>query len=134
MAVKRPDLDGLKFRMPGSDGVYLIDQGQKRGIPSAAVFDALFRDWSDIHLDINIDNIENGPPIPETAILFRCTDSSSVFFLDGVAPNQTKRGITSPAVMDRFRFSWQRINVWNAPLSSIGFNDGPLLTKEGRSS
>ena len=68
-----------------------------------------------------------GNNIPETAILFKCIDSPKVFLLDGVAPNQSKRWITSPAVMDRYNFDWNKIHVFNVPLSALKFPDGPNI-------
>jgi hypothetical protein len=128
----RPDLDGLRIRMPGDDTVWVIDRGKKRGIPSPAVYNGLFSTWENIHLDLDVASIETGDVIPETAILFKCTDSPKVFLLDGISPNQTKRHIASPAVMARFQFSWNRIHVWNAPIASISYPDGPQITKTGR--
>jgi len=124
----RTDLDGLRFRKPGEDTVYVIDQGKKRGIPNPGVYDALFKTWDNIHLDIDINAIDDGPAVDQTAILFRCYDNPKVFLFD----NGKKRWIESPAVMDRFQFNWNSIHVWNTPLSAIGYPDGPTITKTGR--
>jgi len=126
----RTDLDGLRIRMPGNDAVYLMDKGKKRHIPNPAVYNELFRNWDNIHLDL--DKIDTGAPLPETAILFRCVDDPKVFLLDGAPPHQVKRHIANPSVMDRFQFNWSKIHVWNVPLSAIGFPDGDTLTKVGR--
>lgn len=123
----RPDLNGLRVKLPGHPAIYLMDMGKKRHIPNPAVYNQIFQDWQDIVQDINIDAIEMGDPIPETAILWRCADSPKVFFLDGVAPNQTKRHVASPAVMDRYNFDWNKIHVWSVPLEAIGYPDGPQV-------
>jgi hypothetical protein len=120
----RTDLNGLRVRLPGTAPIYLIDLGKKRHIPNPQVYNELFSTWEKLVEDINIDDIPTGDPIPETAILFRCIDSPKVFLLDGVSPNQVKRHIVAPNVMDRYRFNWHHIHVWNVPLSAIGYPDG----------
>lgn len=132
MPSNRKDLDGLRFRMPGSDPVFLIDRGEKRHIPNPEVYRELFRDWRFIHLDIDIDEITTGTPIPENSFLFKCVDSPKVFLLDGTPPNQVKRHIVSPAVMERFQFNWDRIHRFNVPVDMIGIPDGDPITKTGR--
>ena len=124
----RVDLEGLRFRKPGEDTVYLIDQGKKRAIPDPNVYAALFRTWDNIHLDIDINAIDDGPPVGTTAILFRCYDGPAVYLLD----NNKKRLITSPGVMERFQFDWNRIHVWNVSISQLNYQDGPTISKEGR--
>jgi hypothetical protein len=125
---KRIDLDGLRFRMPGDDAVYLIDQGQKRHIADPFVYNALFRDWQNIHLDIDIASIDTGPAIDDSAFLFKCFDSAKVFLFD----QGKKRHVATTAVMERFQFNWDQVQRYNSPLSSIGWPDGVELTKTGR--
>lgn len=120
----RNDLNGLRVRLPGHPAIYLMDLGKKRHIPNPQVFNELFSTWEGVVQDINVDEIPTGDPIPETAILFRVAESPKVFLLDGVAPNQVKRHIVAPAVMDRYTFNWHHIHVWNVPLSAIGYEDG----------
>jgi len=125
---KRPDLNGLRVALPGAAPIYLIDEGMRRWIPNPQVYDQLFKDWNGIVFDININDIDQGTNISETVILFRCYDSPKVFLLDGVAPQQTKRWITSPEVMARYNFDWNKVHVWNVPLSAIKYPDGPNIT------
>jgi len=120
----RSDLDGLRVRMPGTDTVYLIDQGKKRGIPNPQVYNALFRTWDNIHLDIDIDAITTGKVIDVNAILYKILSDPSVFLYE----YGTRRLIKSPAVMDRYQFDSNRIYVF----PSIVFPDGPEITKTGR--
>src|SRR5271166_5778124 len=98
---KRPDLDGLRFRMPGDDTVWLIDQGQRRGIVNEAYL-AVFRNWNNIHLDIDVAGIDSGPDLDRNTILFRCHDDDRTFLLD----RRTKRHVHSPPVMERFQFDY----------------------------
>ncbi len=118
--------------MPGADAVSVIDDGKKRHIPDPFVYNELFSTWSNIHLDVDINDIDTGAQIPQTALLFRTYDSPKVFLLDGTPPNLVKRWIVSPAVMDRFQFNWGRIHLWNVPLAVIGIPDGSNITQTGR--
>lgn len=123
----RPDINGLRLAVPLAAPVYLLDMGKRRWIPNPTVYNQLFKDWNGIVQDIDTNEIEKGTPIPETAILFRCIDSPKVFLLDGVAPHQTKRWITSPDVMNRYNFNWDKIQVWNVSLNAITYPDGPNI-------
>lgn len=120
----RTDLNGLKVRFPFDAGVYMIDLGIRRLIPSRAVYDELFSTWENIIADIDIDEIQSGDSIPETAFLFRCIDSPNVYLLDGVEPNQVKRHIVSPDVMDRYEFSWARVHRFNVRVRDLKYPDG----------
>lgn len=131
----RKDLNGLRVRLPGTAPIYLIDLGKKRHIPNPQVYNELFSTWEGVIDDIDVDDIVTGDPLPQTAILFRCQDASQsqednckVFLLDGVSPNQVKRHIVSPAVMDRYKFNWGRVHIWNVPLSAIKYPDGTPIT------
>lgn len=115
----REDLNGLRVKLPGHPAIYLMDLGKKRHIPNPTVYNELFKDWGGIVEDINIDDIETGNPIPETAILFRCHDNPKVFLLDG----NVKRHIVDESVLDRYYFN-PDIHVWPVPLNAIGFPDG----------
>ena len=120
----RTDLNGLRVRLPGSSPIYLIDLGKRRHIPNPQVYHQLFSTWEGVIDDIDVDEIQLGDPIPETAVLFRCADSPKTFLLDRNPPNQVKRHIVAPAVMDRYKFDWAKVQVWNVPLSAIVYPDG----------
>lgn len=128
----REDLDGLRVRMPGRNSVYVIDRGRKRGIPSPPVYDELFRTWDNIHLDLDLNDIETGDPIPENACLFRCLDDPKVFLLDEKDGKPIKRHVANPAVMERFQFAWGRVHRFNVPLDVLNIADGPEITATGR--
>jgi len=120
----RTDLNGLRLRLPGAAPIYLIDLGKRRHIPNPEVYNQIFSTWKGVFDDIDIDEIPLAEPIPETAILFRCFDNPKVFFLDGNPPNYEMRHIVAPAVMDRYKFDWGKIHVWNVPLDAIGYPHG----------
>jgi hypothetical protein len=119
----RSDLDGLRFRMPGSDIVYLIDQGKKRGIPTAQVYETLFKNWDNIHKDIDIDAIDRGDDIDEAAFIFRFTNGPKVFLYE----YGMMRHIVSPAVMERYQF---RSPPYIIPPMQLKL--GPEITQTGR--
>lgn len=121
----RPDLNGLRVQIPRNNTVYLIDQGKRRAITGIA-YNQLFQDMSGIIQDLDVFEIDEGVNIPNTAILFKTKDNATVWLLDGVAPHQVKRGITYPA-MARYNFNWNKIQVWDTPLSAISYPDGPLV-------
>jgi len=114
--------------MPGQDAVYVVDQGKKRGIPSAFTYEQLFRSWNNIHLDIDIEDIDTAPNLDMNSCLFKCFDDYAVFLLD----NGKKRHIVSPAVMDRFEFDWKKVHIWNVSLKVLGIPDGPEICMTGR--
>jgi hypothetical protein len=103
----RPDLNGLRLKMPNQPQVYLIDQGLRRWIPNPATYNNLFRDWSGIIVDINVDEIPQGVPITDGAILARPSNGPAVYLIDV----GQKRHVTSPQVMDKYYFSWQTVYV-----------------------
>lgn len=124
----REDLNGLRIRLPGTSPIYLVDMGKKRHIPNPVVYNELFSTWDGVIEDLDVDEVETADPIPETAILFRLVESPKVYLLDGKPGHYTKRHIVNPAVMDHYRFNWNRIHVWNVPLDVLNIPDGPPIT------
>lgn len=125
MPVKfRNDLNGLRIKLPGQTAIYLMDLGKKRHIPNMQVYKELFLPDQKIVEDINIDDIPTSTPIPETTILFKVAESPKVFLLDNVPPNQVKRHITSMDVIERYKFNWDHIHVWDVPLNALRYPDG----------
>lgn len=57
-------------------------------------------------VDINIDEIAASTPLSDGAILAKA-DTAPVYLVS----NGLKRWITSPAVMDKYNFSWDRVYV-----------------------
>jgi len=139
----RADLDGLRVRMPGSDAVYLIDQGMKRWIPSPAAYERLFRNWGNIHLDLHLDLIDSGSDFCDGVALLKCDVAYSpsgalmqgplIVLSDSLyQTNPTNlRWIASPAVMERYQFDWSKVQQWPSG-GRILYLVEPSLTKEGR--
>jgi hypothetical protein len=112
----RLDLNGLRVKLPGRPEIYLIDQGYRRWIPNPATFNNLFRNWNGIVEEISITSIPQGQNISSGAVLARAYGTAPVYLVD----RGLKRWITSPAAMDRYNFSWDRIyQVPNILLDSI---------------
>jgi hypothetical protein len=105
--VPRPDLNGLRVKLPADPAVYLIDDGLKRHIPDPTTYTNLFRDWNGIIIDININEIPSGSDISIGAVLARGDGTAPVYLID----QGVKRWITSPAAMDKYYFSWDRVVV-----------------------
>jgi hypothetical protein len=118
----RPDLNGSRLRAPGQATVYLIDKGFRRAVPNVPVYEALFRDWECIIDDISPETIRLGDPLGDASSLVRLAGQPAVYFIDGT----TRRHVASPQVMDKYRFTWERVRE----VTANEFNkwpDGPKL-------
>jgi len=102
----RPDLAGYRIKEQGQPPVYLIDDdGTRRWIPNPQTYDNLFRDWDGIVQDLDINEIDQGPDITDGAILGKAPNAAPIYLIS----NDVKRWVTSPAVMDKFHFSWDAV-------------------------
>lgn len=104
---RRPDLNGIRVKSPAGPEVWLIVDGVRRWIPNPTTYNNLFRDWTGIVVDINAPQITQGDDLSDGAILAKGAASPHVYLVS----NGSKRWITSPAVMDKYHFSWGRIYV-----------------------
>jgi hypothetical protein len=122
-AVARQDLAGERVRDASGPAIYLIDEdGTKRWIPDTATYNNLFRDWSGIQV-VDVSTIVSGPQITSGAYLAIAQETMKTVYL---VDNGHKRGITSPAVMDKFWFNWSQVKP--VPQSLLdGLPDGPIL-------
>lgn len=108
MAQPRPDLAGLRVKFPANPAIYLIDpSGIRRWIPNPETYNNLFRDWNGVIIDIDIGEITEGPSLTNGAFLARAINAAPVYLIS----NGEKRWITSPAVMERYHFDWNRIQL-----------------------
>ena len=107
-ATPRPDLSGLRVKLPNHPEVYLIDpEGYRRWIPNPDTYNNLFRGWDGIVVDIDINEIAQAAPLSDGAILARAANAAPVYLVS----NGVKRWITSPQVMDKYHFRWDRVYV-----------------------
>lgn len=108
MSTTRPDLSGVRVKSPNDAAVYLIDpEGYRRHIPDPDTYNNLFRDWSGIIVDIDVRNITAAAALSPGAILAKSPDRPEVYLVS----NGIKRHIWSPAVMDKYHFSWEKIRT-----------------------
>jgi hypothetical protein len=103
----RTELNGVRVKAPNNPMVYLVDQGYKRWIPNPSTYNNLFRDWTTIVVDIDVDAIPTGAQISDGAILARAVNTAPVYLID----QGVKRWIVSPAAMDKYDFDWGKIKV-----------------------
>jgi hypothetical protein len=102
----RPDLAGYRIKEQGQPPVYLVDDdGTRRWIPNPLTYNNLFRDWDGIVQDLDINEIDRGPDITDGAILGKAPHAAPIYLIS----NDVKRWVTSPAVMDKFHFSWDAV-------------------------
>ncbi len=107
----RPDLSGLRVKLPGNatpqqQAIYLMDpDGYRRHIPNPTTYTNLFRSWDGIVIDIDIDEIAEGSPLTDGAILARADQTAAVYLVS----NEEKRWITSVPVMDKYFFDWDKV-------------------------
>jgi hypothetical protein len=106
LATPRPDLAGYRLQIPGQPSIYLIDEnGNRRGIPNPTTYKKLFRNWSGVVADVDLNEIPDAGDLDNGAVLVKGINTPSVYIMDG----GKKRGITSPAVMDKYYFNWDTI-------------------------
>ena len=101
----RPDLNGLRVKLPNAPAIYLIDQGYRRWIPDPPTYDNLFRNWDGVVVDIDIIEIPEATPLSHGASLARAAGTAPVHLVS----NGQKRWVTSPAVMDKYWFAWNKV-------------------------
>jgi hypothetical protein len=88
--------------------VYLIDPaGYRRRVPDEAVYNRLFRDWSGISDELDLDDVPSRPPLTSATMLVRGDASNAVFLLD----QGRKRRVASSASMTKYWFDHERVQV-----------------------
>jgi hypothetical protein len=119
----RPDLNGLRLKSVNDPKVYLIDQGTKRWIPNPSTYNNLFRDWTTIVVDIDVDEILTGAPLTDGAFLARAGTSAPVYLID----QGTKRWILNPPTMEKYDFDWGKVKEVDAVLINA-LPNGPNIS------
>jgi hypothetical protein len=108
LPIPRPDLSGARLKSPTAPEVYLVDpSGYLRWVPNPDTYDNLFRDWNGITISTGLDAIARGSDITSGAVLSKGSNSDQVYLIS----NGIRRWITSPAVMDKYYFNWNKIVV-----------------------
>ncbi len=99
----RPDLACKRLRLPGDGNIYLVNpEGNRQWIPNTYTFNLLFRDWTGIYDDPDLNEIARTADLENGSAVIRAGGEDKVYFVT----NGTKRWITSPEVMDRCNFRW----------------------------
>lgn len=102
----RPDLAGMRVKLPDDAAIYLIDPlGYRRWIPNPPTYNNLFINWDGVIIDININEISTESPLTSGAVLAKGQESDPVYLVS----NNQKRHIASPAVMSKYYFNWDTI-------------------------
>lgn len=120
----RPDLDGVRCMFTNRPHIYIImNGGYRRHIPDPTTYNNLFRSWGGIVVDNDIDEIPETRALQSGAVLIRGHQTPHVYMID----HGHKRHVTSPAAMDKYHFSWDRVNV--IPQSSVdAIPEGPSIS------
>lgn len=117
----RPDLDGLLVRIPGQPAIWLITQGYRRLVPSMDVFNRLFKPGATITSDINADDICEGSPLSDYAVLV--SNAGTVYLVT----NGQKLAITSGG-FSRYQFNSNKVVAASPPVLLVLLPDGPAIT------
>jgi len=103
----RTEYAGLRLKDLTGPAIYLVNpEGYLMLIPDPKTYNNLFRNWDGIQAT-DISNIAKGPALSVDAVLAKADNSDTVY----IVSNGVKRGIPSPAVMDKYHFNWERIYV-----------------------
>jgi len=90
------NLNGRGFAY--ADGLWLIDKGQRRAIPTPETRNRLFVDNKNFPDEPSLGDIQRGPDINADAAMIN--DGTTIYFVD----NGRARGIASPAVLQKYGF------------------------------
>lgn len=87
--------------------VFIIDrEGYRRGINSADTFNRIFRSWDRIRHDFPLELCPERAPLSLDAQLITAEGRPVFLFTNG-----EKRGITDGRFMDKYHFTWGKVQV-----------------------
>ncbi|MDT0453162.1 hypothetical protein [Streptomyces hesseae] len=119
----RPDLNGLRIKAVNSPNIYLVLDGKRHWIPNPATYNNLFRDWNGVVSVLDVGDITAGSALSDGAFLGKASGRPEVYLFS----NGVKRWITSPAVMDKYYFAWNRIQ--DLPAEAVNsVPNGPYIS------
>ncbi len=86
----------------------MIDaEGYRRAVPNSTTYNRLFRSWEGVVDDPNLEEIAQKNALSTSAMVVRGDLSTILYLLD----HGLKRCIPSPAVMDKYWFNWEHLEV-----------------------
>jgi hypothetical protein len=117
-----PRANGILIRSPVNGGIYLLEEGERRHVPSALAA-------ATNHLDLDraigvtageIDSIPAGPAIkPGEGALLKKPDSAGIYVLDDTGTGYVRRWVSSRAAMETFGLKYDQVHtVSSATLDS----------------
>ncbi|MFI5843201.1 hypothetical protein ACIA8K_26175 [Catenuloplanes sp. NPDC051500] len=111
-----PEFAGRQFKSSDNPAVYVIDPaGYRRHIPDPQTWRQLFR-VQQAEVNDLIKLIPTGKPLESGSFLGKASGQDAIYLIG----NGRKRWITSPAVMDKYRFDWNKVvTISKAALNAI---------------
>lgn len=98
----RTDLSGHRYRLPSTDGVYLVDpEGYARGFPDWTTYSNFYADTSGVEASNVLSGISRRADFTRGAYLMTIPDESGVY----VVSDGMRRGIASWPVLEKYGFS-----------------------------
>lgn len=100
------DAEGQRIHNAQTGSISLVLDGVLRGIPNPGTYNNLFfSPWSyQNHNQYWVNNEAQGQPLLDGAYLMRAYGTAGVYFVDNCGGNLCKRGVTSPAAMNKYGF------------------------------
>lgn len=81
MVLPRHDLDGRRLIEPGTPEVWLVVRGERRHVPSTAIYDALWSETTGLVAFEGVEWITRGPDLAEGTCLVRPDGGLSIHLL-----------------------------------------------------
>ena len=106
-AIPRPELNGRRIKHPDKGAVYIVDTGFKRLISTPQIYNRLFADWKSIVPLADLENIPNGPPISDGAVLVSTEGGDKVYLVD----RGVRRLINSDELFAKYGFNRKTIAI-----------------------
>jgi len=102
--------------------IYIIIDGAKRHIPDPTTYNNLFATWGDVREALDLPSITTGHSLTHGAYLFRGDGEAAVYLIDG----NKKRHVTSPDIMSRYGFDWNKVRSVPASVVAAIETGAPL--------
>jgi hypothetical protein len=119
----RPDWNGLRLQVKGSEAKYLVIDGFLRGIPNEETYYNLFPDLKNILvLPPKVENLPVGSNLSDGAKLIKSMNSKTIYLVT----DKLKRPIASPDIFEKYYFDSSKVKSLE-PIFVDTFPNGPLI-------